>query len=45
MINKTQLNKFRAIIDKNKLFIDGLPRIIVDDDKKFSMALSMAVLM
>lgn len=45
MINKTQLNKFRALIDKNKLFIDGLHGVNADNDKKFSMALSMAVLM
>jgi hypothetical protein len=45
MINKTQLNKFRVLINKNKLFLDGLPTVKADDDKKFSMALSMAVLM
>jgi hypothetical protein len=45
MINKTQLNKFRALIDKNKIFIDGQELVNADDDKKHSMALSMAVLM
>ncbi|MCA6442218.1 MAG: AIPR family protein [Bacteroidetes bacterium] len=45
MINKTQLNKLRSQINKNKLFLDTVKSITGDDDKKFSMALSMTVLM
>lgn len=45
MINQTQLNKLRSQIDKNKLFLDNIPAIKGDDDKKFSIALSMSILM
>lgn len=44
MINKTELNKLRSHIDKNKSFLDGIATLTDDDDKKYSMALSMAVL-
>ena len=45
MINKTQLNKLRIQIDKNKLFLDGIVTLKADDNKKNSMAVSMSVLM
>lgn len=45
MINKTQLNKLRALIDKNKLFLDSITTLTESDEKKYSMALSMSVLM
>lgn len=43
-INKTQLNKLRAQIEKNKLFLDKIPSI-KSEDVKYSLALSMSVLM
>jgi hypothetical protein len=45
MINKTQLNKLRTLIDKNKLFIDQSEKKNESTEKKYSMALSMSVLM
>lgn len=45
MVNKTQLNKLRALIDKNKSFIDVSEIQHESNEKKFSMALSMSVLM
>lgn len=45
MINKTQLNKLRSLIDKNKSFIDLTDKKNESDDKKHSMALSMSILM
>jgi len=45
MINKTELNKLRSQIDKNKVYIDSIKDLKIDDDKKHTMALSMSVLM
>lgn len=46
MINKTQLNKFRSIIEKNKLFLDDIvPPLKVDSNKKYSISVSMTILM
>ena len=46
MINKTQLNKFRSIIEKNKLFLDGIvPTLTIDSNKKYSISVSMTILM
>jgi len=45
MINKTQLNKLRILIDKNKNFIDNSEKKNESDEKKYSMSLSMSVLM
>ncbi|WP_152056017.1 AIPR family protein [Aliarcobacter butzleri] len=43
-INKTELNKLRAHIDKNKQYLDKQYPKIGDNDKKHTIALSMAVL-
>lgn len=45
MINKTQLNKLRDLLDKNKTYLDSQPIVKADDDKKYSMAVSMSILM
>ncbi len=45
MINKTQLNKLRTLIDKNKQFIDKTEKKTESEEKRYSMALSMSVLM
>ncbi|MEI6348883.1 MAG: AIPR family protein [Bacteroidota bacterium] len=45
MINKTQLNKFRSIIEKNKLFLDGISTLTIDSNKKYSISVSMTILM
>jgi hypothetical protein len=44
-INKTQLNKLRALINKNKAYLDSILTKKESDEKKYSMSLSMAVLM
>ena len=44
MINKTQLNRLRTHIDKNKEYLDSID-YNGDDDKKYSVALTMATLM
>lgn len=43
-INITQLNKFRTQIEKNKKFIDSLLEERESEEKKYSMAVSMSVL-
>ncbi|AZL53764.1 hypothetical protein EI285_03890 [Aliarcobacter skirrowii] len=43
-INKTELNKLRAHINKNKQYLDNHHTKIGDDDKKHTIALSMSVL-
>ena len=43
-IDKTSLNKFKALIEKNKDFLTKQGNITRDDDKKSSLAVSMAVL-
>ncbi|MFN7845596.1 MAG: AIPR family protein [Bacteroidota bacterium] len=46
MINLTQLNKFRSIIEKNKLFLDNItPSLTIDSNKKYSISVSMTILM
>lgn len=45
MVNKTQLNKLRSLIEKNKTFIDTSKKKNESNEKKYSMALSMSVLM
>ncbi|MBK9793041.1 MAG: AIPR family protein [Sphingobacteriales bacterium] len=45
MINKTQLNKLRTLIDKNKVFIENSIRKDESNEKKYSMGLSMSILM
>jgi len=43
-INKTSLNKFKALIEKNRDFLNKQKDIVADDSKKSSLAVSMAVL-
>ena len=45
MINKTQLNKFRSIIEKNKSFLDATATLNIDNNKKYSISVSMTILM
>ncbi len=45
MINKTQLNKLRTLIDKNKAYLDPKVNPKLSDEQKYSMALSMSILM
>lgn len=45
MINQTQLNRLRALLDKNKTYLDQVKHLIVDDNKKYSMSVSMSILM
>lgn len=44
-INQTQLNRLKAIVEKNKAYIDKIKTVKGDNDKKYSMALSMSILM
>lgn len=44
-INKTQLNKLRSYIDKNKAYLDSTVFATESEEMKFSKALSMCVLM
>lgn len=45
MINQTQLNRLRALLNKNKTYLDQGKALTVDDNKKYSMSVSMTILM
>lgn len=45
MINQTQLNRFRVLLDKNKSYLDQVKSLSADDNKKYSMSVSMSILM
>lgn len=44
-VNKTQLNKLRSHIDKNKVYLDSIGDTKDSDEQKYSKALSMCILM